>query len=74
MEIRQPKQGRQEHADSVFDGHLEHPMQSLSDGDRLKLIWEGTLLRRWARDTTLGAPSDRNGTAPEASHQQKFVR
>jgi hypothetical protein len=42
----------------AFDGHLEHPMQSLSDGERLKLIWEGTLLRHWARTTKLRAPNN----------------
>jgi hypothetical protein len=41
---------------SAFDGHLEHPMQSLSDCERLKLIWEGTLLMHWARNTKLREP------------------
>ena len=44
--------------DPAFDGHLEHPMQSLSDGERLKLIWEGTLLLHWAKAMKRRGPAD----------------
>lgn len=32
-----------------FDGHLEKPVHEMTDAERLRWIWEGTLLLHWAR-------------------------
>lgn len=42
-----------------FDGHLEKRVQDMTDAERLRWIWEGTLLLHWARHKVrLHPPSD----------------